>query len=106
MSERRCPACAGEGGVERGAKNGIAVVVCRGCGTLYAPAPPAAAYDYDGYYGDANLSVPDFIGVRLDEIFASFAPYRRTGRLLDIGCGAGSLLEAARRAGWEAAGTE
>lgn len=105
MSERRCPACAGEVGVGRGAKNGVALAECRACATLYAEAAPAAL-DYDGYYDEANLSVPDFIGARLDEIFASFAPYRRTGRLLDIGCGAGSLLEAARRAGWEAAGTE
>jgi SAM-dependent methyltransferase len=107
MGERRCPACAGVGNFGRGAKNGFALFECRACATLYAEAEPGAArYDYDVYYHDANLSVPDFIGARLDEIFASFAPYRRTGRLLDVGCGAGSLLEAARRAGWEAGGTE
>jgi SAM-dependent methyltransferase len=103
--ERRCPACDSAGGSERGTKNGIVLRACGGCGTLYA-AQGGGAFDYDGYYDEANLSVPDFIGARLDEIFASFAPYRRTNRLLDIGCGAGSLLEAARRAGWEAHGTE
>jgi SAM-dependent methyltransferase len=107
MGERRCPACAGVETVERGAKNGVPLAECRACATLYAAAGPAAGgFDYDGYYDESNLSVPDFVGARLDEIFASFAPYRRTGRLLDIGCGAGSLLEAARRAGWEAHGTE
>lgn len=103
--ERRCPACDSADGRERGTKNGIVLRACDGCGTLYA-ARTGGAFDYDGYYDEANLSVPDFIGARLDEIFASFAPYRRTNRLLDIGCGAGSLLEAARRAGWEAHGTE
>jgi len=105
--ERRCPACAGVETLPRGAKNGVPLAECRACATLYAASSPAAAgFDYDGYYDEANLSVPDFVGARLDEIFASFAPYRRTNRLLDIGCGAGSLLEAARRAGWEAHGTE
>lgn len=107
MGERRCPACAGVETVARGAKNGFALYECRACATLLAEsAGGEAGYDYDVYYHEANLSVPDFIGARLDEIFASFAPYRRTGRLLDVGCGAGSLLEAARRAGWEAVGTE
>ncbi|HWS54481.1 MAG TPA: methyltransferase domain-containing protein, partial [Pyrinomonadaceae bacterium] len=107
MGERRCPACAGVETVARGAKNGVPLAECRACATLYAePASRSDGFDYDGYYDESNLSVPEFVGARLDEIFASFAPYRRANRLLDIGCGAGSLLEAARRAGWEAHGTE
>lgn len=103
---RRCPACEGAGGRERGEKNGFALDVCDACGTLYAQRTQDAPLDYDGYYGESNLSVPDFISSRLDEIFASFAPYRESNRLLDIGCGAGSLLQAARRAGWRAEGLE
>jgi SAM-dependent methyltransferase len=81
---------------------------CRGCATLYTSALPdaAGAQNYDEYYDAHNLSVPDFIHLRLAEIVAGFAPYRRAGRLLDIGCGAGTVLEAARRAGWEAEGVE
>jgi 2-polyprenyl-3-methyl-5-hydroxy-6-metoxy-1,4-benzoquinol methylase len=106
-SGRRCPACADARAVAQGEKNGCPLVACRACGTLYAPrAGVVAPLDYDGYYGESNLSVPAFIGSRLDEIFAGFAPYRATNRLLDIGCGAGSLLQAARRAGWDAEGLE
>jgi SAM-dependent methyltransferase len=90
----------------RGEKNGFALDVCGACGTLYARRTEAAPLNYDGYYSESNLSVPEFIGARLDEIFMSFAPYRETNRLLDIGCGAGSLLQAARRAGWQAEGLE
>ena len=110
MSERSCPACGAGERDERGLKNGLRVGACRGCGTLYARGGAGreadAACDYDAYYHEANLSVPSFIERRLDEIVGGFAPFRRTGRLLDIGCGAGTLLHAARRAGWDAAGTE
>ncbi len=109
---RRCPACGASAREELGEKNGLRVGACRDCGTLYARHREAGAggdgedYDYDAYYHEANLSVPDFISRRLDEIFESFAPHRKSNRLLDVGCGAGSLLEAARRAGWDAEGTE
>ena len=110
MSERSCPACGAGERDERGLKNGLRVGACRGCGTLYARGGAGgeadASCDYDAYYHEANLSVPPFIERRLDEIVGGFAPFRRTGRLLDIGCGAGTLLHAARRAGWDAAGTE
>lgn len=108
QTEARCVACGAAGGARRGEKNGFRVISCRGCGTLYTSrvAGPEGGHDYDSYYGEENLSVPDFINARLDEIVADFAPYRRGGRLLDVGFGAGALLEAARRAGWTAAGVE
>jgi SAM-dependent methyltransferase len=106
VSARACPACGAARGRGRGRKNDLEVASCDGCGTLYALSAPGAAGGYDDYYDAANLSVPTFVDRRLDEIVAGFAPYRRTNRLLDIGCGAGSLLEAARRAGWEAEGVE
>ncbi len=105
-SGRVCPACEAGRGRARGEKNGHALEVCAVCGTLYAHRTEAAPLDYDGYYGESNLSVPEFIGARLDEIFAAFAPHRKTNRLLDVGCGAGSILQAARRAGWDAEGLE
>ena len=104
--ERRCPACAAGGRVERGEKNGLRLSACRACGTLYAQCKTLRPRRYNGYYHDENLSIPDFIMRRLDEIFRGFSAHRRSNRLLDIGCGAGSLLEAARRAGWDAEGVE
>jgi len=35
-----------------------------------------------------------------------FAPYRKTGRLLEIGCSTGSFLELARQNGWQEIGVE
>jgi SAM-dependent methyltransferase len=81
---------------------------CRACGTLYARHDDGVERggDYNSYYHTASLCVPGFVERRHDEIVAGFAPYRKTGRLLDIGCGAGSLLRAARRADWDAEGTD
>jgi SAM-dependent methyltransferase len=109
-SERLCPACGSESRAERGEKHGLRVTTCRDCGTLYAHFVPrrrsGRRRGYDTYYHEANLSVPAFIMRRLDEIVGSFSTLRSSNRLLDVGCGAGSLLAAARRAGWEAEGTE
>lgn len=105
---RDCPACGSRRASARGSKNGFDLLSCDSCATLYTASLPGAGggEDYDAYYTDENLSAPDFIARRLDEIVATFAPYRRSNRLLDVGCGAGSFLEAAARAGWEAHGVE
>lgn len=105
---RNCPGCGSAAGDHRGRKGGFPLSSCRGCGTLYVAELPRAeaAHDYDGYYGEGNLNVPEFIERRLDEIVAGFEAYRRGGRLLDVGCGAGTFLRAAARAGWEAEGVE
>jgi SAM-dependent methyltransferase len=105
---RRCPACGASEAERVGEKDEFTMLSCRACATLYVAELPgaSAAQDYDSYYGEGNLAVPEFINRRLDEIIAGFARYRRGGRLLDVGCGAGTFLRAARRSGWEAVGVE
>lgn len=49
---------------------------------------------------------PEFIRLRLREIVRSFLPWKRTGHLLDVGYGAGALLDAAGEEGWECWGSE
>lgn len=114
IEKRSCPAC-GASSIARelGHKSGFDLLRCAACQTLYTKSLPSTetAEDYDGYYSEANLSVASFIHQRLDEIVADFAAYKQGdkqqgGCLLDIGFGAGSLLQAAARAGWEATGIE
>ncbi|HKG15207.1 MAG TPA: class I SAM-dependent methyltransferase [Pyrinomonadaceae bacterium] len=105
---RACPSCGSDAGVRVGEKDKFAMSRCRACGTLYVAELPGAGEleDYDSYYGAENLAVPEFINRRLDEIIAGFEPYKQNGLLLDVGCGAGTFMQAARRAGWEAVGVE
>jgi SAM-dependent methyltransferase len=105
---RTCPACLSRACSSQGRKNGFEILSCLKCKTLYTSQLPGAesSEDYDTYYHEDNLTAPDFISLRLDEIMAGFAAYQRSGRLLDVGFGAGTLLEAARRAGWNSFGVE
>jgi SAM-dependent methyltransferase len=105
---RVCPACGSADRTTKGQKNGFDILVCRFCRSIYTGHVPAAeqAEDYDGYYGEANLAVPAFIQERLGEILASFAKYRKLNRLLDIGFGAGTLLEIASLQKWQPYGLE
>ena len=105
---RSCPACDARGSRSIGEKNGFEIQRCPSCSTLFTAElpPPSAGHDYDAYYHEGNLQVPGFVRTRLDEVVAGFEPERRTGRWLDVGCGAGTLLEAVRGRGWDAVGTE
>ncbi len=40
------------------------------------------------------------------DLLTSFEPYRKTGRILDIGCGDGYFLQEAKKMGWKVYGTE
>ena len=43
---------------------------------------------------------------RFHELLDSFEKYRKTGRIIDIGCGVGGFLIEAQKRGWEVHGTE
>jgi 2-polyprenyl-3-methyl-5-hydroxy-6-metoxy-1,4-benzoquinol methylase len=107
-SARPCPACEETATHAVGIKNELPIVCCRGCDTYYTPYSPWYTSEcfYGNFYAPGEFSEPEFVHQRAAEITAKFSAYRQTNRLLDIGCGAGTLLRAARAHGWLAHGVE
>ena len=105
---RVCAACGSDDARPLGLKNDCEMMSCRKCSTVYTTFSPwySSEFYYDTYYEDEALSPPQFVQTRLEEITAEFSPYRQTNRLLDVGCGAGNLLQAARSNGWNAQGLD
>ena len=102
-------------------KHGHRVVRCRSCGLAYVdPRPPrhdllaiyreqtyyrnanACAYGYGDYVADHRLLEP-LAARRLADI-ETRRPER--GRLLDVGCATGVLLDVARAGGWDVTGVD
>ena len=105
---RPCPACGGGDSRPVGEVGGFSMQSCHACGTVFTARLPTAAEskDYARYYHDTNLEVPPFVRRRLDELVSPFDADRRLNRWLDVGCGAGTLMQAVRGRGWDVIGTE
>jgi SAM-dependent methyltransferase len=106
---RACVACGSTAARDLGIKNELAMVSCRDCQTLYTPYSPwySSEYFYLGYYlKPEEVQTPAFVKTRLEEIVTALGSYRQTNRLLDLGCGAGDLLQVARKLHWQGQGVD
>lgn len=83
------------------------LVKCNDCNFHFAvdiPTTEELIAHYNKYERNDYLS-PITIK-RYHEILDSFEPYRKTNRLIDVGCGIGYFLTEAQKRGWEVYGTE
>lgn len=82
---------------------------CRRCATTYVHEQVSAEQldaFYASYYDEDTPTIPTVVENRVTGIVSSFAPFRQTGHLVDIGFGGGTLLSASSDAGWTSWGTE
>lgn len=80
---------------------------CGSCGFVFCqPIPTQEELNevYEGYGRNDYLS--DLTIQAYERVLDSFEPYRKTNKLIDVGCGIGYFLEVAKKRGWEVYGTE
>jgi SAM-dependent methyltransferase len=85
------------------------LMACVECGTVQQPALPAGATLHDLYRDmrdDAYLAEEDGRRATADSLLGLVAQHVPRGRLLDVGCGHGLLLDEARRRGYATVGLE
>jgi SAM-dependent methyltransferase len=83
------------------------VLKCSVCGVgITDPAPDQLQPHYAEYYGSRHGITARFCDRRRIAIVDKMAGLGRGRRLLDIGCGEGTFLQAAQKHGWETIGTE
>lgn len=80
---------------------------CLSCGFVFSRKTPSAEEleTYYMQYGRNDYLSPLTIK-RYNELLDRFEPYRKTNKILDVGCGIGYFLEEAKKRGWEVYGTE
>lgn len=83
------------------------VLKCDACGVgLTYPFPKQLNPHYAEYYGSRHGFTAKFCAKRRIALVTKMAGRGNGRRLLDIGCGDGMFLEASRKRGWQAVGTE
>ena len=111
---RQCPLC-GAGRLKPRAvewKDGL-FSLCRACGFLFQDPPPAEAqvrtfYEQD-YYDELKPLENRIRQARLplyQQALRQMAPLKKTGRVLDLGCGFGDFMLAAEKEGWQCWGLD
>ena len=81
--------------------------VCKSLGSKRNFSEKDLSIYYGSYYGHGNLSIPKLVKDRLRSQIQHLEKYRsKEGTFLDIGFGAGALLEAAESLDWNVFGTE
>lgn len=80
---------------------------CASCDIVFSRAIPTTE-DLDNYYKDygTNNYLSPLTIKRYNELLDQFEPFRKTNKILDIGCGIGYFLLEAKKRGWEVYGTE
>lgn len=107
----RCLVCDGSAFERLFRRDGKWFWLCRACELVFVhDIYPEFAHDTEHLDGSYEFDELEVAGPKkqrkFDEFLAPLAEYRRSGRLLEIGCGQGLFLARARELGWDVQGVE
>jgi len=104
-----CLVCGGNENTPFAAVSGKHLCRCCGCGFIYAnprPTPAEVAAFYASEYYDPYLEAREANEASYEATLDEIEKRTPRGRILDVGCGIGLFLAAARRRGWRVQGVE
>lgn len=80
---------------------------CQSCQFVFSQQIPSND-ELDNYYRNYGLNqyLSPLTIKRYNELLDQFESFRKTNKILDVGCGLGYFLEEAKKRGWEVYGTE
>jgi SAM-dependent methyltransferase len=116
MTTHTCPVCTAATSVSFTVERIGRFQQCDSCGFIFAPETPSEdAALYDENFGATNIN-PTYRKTatgyvirnreKLTRLLNHFEQYRRTGRILDVGCSAAFFMHLAQEQGWKACGVE
>ena len=113
METAHCPICTSGQGRFLFVRGPHSYAECSACGLIFQYCPPSAGesrtYYEKNYYDSLAPIMPVLLDARLSiygNTLAEAPAWKKTGRILDIGCGHGDFLKLAAEAGWEGWGIE
>lgn len=103
-----CPLCSSKEISNLRKYNGAQLASCLKCSFIFSKRIPTGA-ELDTYY-DNLYEVTSYLSkitiTRYNEILDKFEKFRKTNRILDVGCGHGFFLEIAKKRGWKVYGSD
>lgn len=83
------------------------LVQCNSCGLVFGSRIPTQE-ELQAHYAQypRNTSISPVTVKRYEALLEKMEPWRKTNKILDVGCGDGHFLETAKRKGWDVYGTE
>lgn len=85
------------------------LIKCKKCGFVFMEQIPTAQ-ELDTYYKSYSYSGEQYLSpltiLSYNLLLDEFEKYRKTNKILDVGCGRGYFLKEAKKRGWEIYGTE
>lgn len=108
QKHNKCPNCAHAQLEELENYTNHHLVQCKSCGFIFASIIPDSAL-MEAFYND-NYDRTSYFSpitkIRYEQLLDSWESYRKTNKLLDIGCGNGFFLQVAKEKGWDVYGVE